>query len=76
MLCLAMVIFALGETVLQPVGSALVNEIAPRTPPRPLQRRGWTLVVNLGHPRAGHHRALLQRAPRKLVAALVPALLL
>ncbi len=29
MLCLAMVIFALGETVLQPVGSALVNEIAP-----------------------------------------------
>ncbi len=29
MLCLAMVVFAIGETMLQPVGSALVNDIAP-----------------------------------------------
>lgn len=29
MLCLAMVVFAIGETMLQPVGSAIVNEIAP-----------------------------------------------
>jgi MFS family permease len=29
MLCLAMVVFAVGETMLQPVGSAIVNEIAP-----------------------------------------------
>jgi MFS family permease len=29
MLCLAMVVFAVGETMLQPVGSALVNDIAP-----------------------------------------------
>jgi len=28
-LCLAMIIFALGETMLQPVGSAIINEIAP-----------------------------------------------
>jgi MFS family permease len=28
-LCVAMVIFALGETMLSPVGPALVNEIAP-----------------------------------------------
>ena len=28
-LCIAMVIFAIGETMLQPVGSAIVNEIAP-----------------------------------------------
>ena len=28
-LCVAMVIFALGETMLQPCGSAIVNEIAP-----------------------------------------------
>jgi len=29
MLCLAMVVFAIGETMLQPVGSAIVNHIAP-----------------------------------------------
>jgi len=29
MLCLGMVVFAIGETMLQPVGSALVNDIAP-----------------------------------------------
>jgi len=29
MLCLAMVVFAIGETMLQPVGSAIVNDIAP-----------------------------------------------
>ncbi len=29
MLCLAMVVFAIGETILQPVGSAIVNDIAP-----------------------------------------------
>ncbi|MGA7834685.1 MAG: MFS transporter [Acidimicrobiales bacterium] len=29
MLCLAMIVFALGETMLQPVGSAIVNDIAP-----------------------------------------------
>jgi MFS family permease len=29
MLCLAMVVFAVGETMLQPVGSAIVNHIAP-----------------------------------------------
>jgi MFS family permease len=29
MLCLAMVVFALGETMLSPVGSAIVNDIAP-----------------------------------------------
>jgi MFS family permease len=28
-LCLAMAVFAIGETMLQPVGSAIVNEIAP-----------------------------------------------
>ena len=28
-LCMAMVVFAIGETMLQPVGQALVNEIAP-----------------------------------------------
>jgi len=28
-LCIGMVIFAIGETMLQPVGSAIVNEIAP-----------------------------------------------
>jgi MFS family permease len=28
-LCVAMVVFALGETMLSPVGPALVNEIAP-----------------------------------------------
>ena len=28
-LCLAMVIFAIGETMLSPVGPAIVNEIAP-----------------------------------------------
>jgi MFS family permease len=29
MICLAMVVFAIGETMLQPVGSAIVNDIAP-----------------------------------------------
>lgn len=29
MLCLGMIVFAIGETMLQPVGSALVNDIAP-----------------------------------------------
>lgn len=29
MLCVAMVVFAIGETMLQPVGSAIVNDIAP-----------------------------------------------
>ncbi len=29
MLCLAMVVFAIGETMLQPVGTAIVNDIAP-----------------------------------------------
>ena len=29
MLCLSMVVFAVGETMLQPVGSAIVNDIAP-----------------------------------------------
>jgi len=29
MLCLAMIVFAIGETMLQPVGSAIVNDIAP-----------------------------------------------
>ncbi len=29
MVCLAMVVFAIGETMLQPVGSAIVNDIAP-----------------------------------------------
>jgi MFS family permease len=29
MLCVAMVVFAIGETMLQPVGSAIVNHIAP-----------------------------------------------
>jgi MFS family permease len=29
LLCLAMVVFAIGETMLQPVGSAIVNDIAP-----------------------------------------------
>ena len=29
MLCLGMVIFAIGETILQPAGSAIVNDIAP-----------------------------------------------
>ncbi|HEY1762452.1 MAG TPA: MFS transporter [Acidimicrobiales bacterium] len=29
MLCLAMIVFAIGETMLQPVGSAIVNHIAP-----------------------------------------------
>lgn len=29
MLCLAMVVFAIGETMLQPVGAAIVNDIAP-----------------------------------------------
>ncbi len=29
LLCLAMIVFAIGETMLQPVSSALVNEIAP-----------------------------------------------
>ena len=29
MLCLAMVVFAIGETMLMPVGSAIVNDIAP-----------------------------------------------
>jgi MFS family permease len=29
MLCLGMVVFAIGETMLQPVGSAIVNDIAP-----------------------------------------------
>jgi MFS family permease len=29
MLCVAMIVFAIGETMLQPVGSAIVNDIAP-----------------------------------------------
>jgi MFS family permease len=29
MLCVAMIVFAVGETMLQPVGSAIVNDIAP-----------------------------------------------
>jgi MFS family permease len=29
MLCLAMIVFAIGETMLSPVGSAIVNDIAP-----------------------------------------------
>ena len=28
-LCLAMIVFAIGETMLQPVGSAIINDIAP-----------------------------------------------
>ena len=44
-LCVAMVVFAVGETMLSPVGAALVNEIAPEhlrvaTTPRPASPGG------------------------------------
>ena len=40
-----------------------------RAPSWSLQRRGRTRLGRLGDARARHHRALLQRSPRRLVAA-------
>ena len=68
-LCVAMVIFALGETMLSPVGPALVNEIAPEH-----LRGRYNAAAGLAWGVSGTlapaiTALLLQRPPRQLVAA-------
>jgi len=66
-LCFAMVVFAIGETMLSPVGPALVNDIAPSTcadvttPPR--DSPGASRIGG-----ARDHRALFRSRTGELVA--------
>ena len=66
-LCFAMMVFAIGKTMLSPVGPALVNDIAPEhLRGRYNAAQGLTWGVSDG--RSRHHGALLRPRPGQLVA--------